>query len=297
MLRACLDSLSRLTPPPGVDVVAIVVDNEPKPNNLEIVANARPGSPIDIHYVHHPDPGIPQARNACLKTSYVLLADWIAFIDDDEIAATDWISSLYASALKHKADVVTGPVKHCYPPDAAPWRRRSQYGDAGKYDGQELPTASTNNVLIRRRSIPKGHMFSRELRFVGGEDTLFFHQMHKAGAKIVWSVGGRVFEGVPWDRVTIAGHMRRSYRKGFCSVMTMRTRVAYGRAPRIAWLSVRRMLAGVAKVLASPAFILFGTNASMKTLLSGLRNLSEGAGVAVCLIGGSNSYYKKVSGG
>ena len=54
--------------------------------------------------------GIPAARNAALEAAKSISPDWIAFIDDDEVAPRDWIARLHAVAVHYGADVTSGWV-------------------------------------------------------------------------------------------------------------------------------------------------------------------------------------------
>jgi succinoglycan biosynthesis protein ExoM len=51
------------------------------------------------------------ARNACLDNAD---SNWLACIDDDEVASINWLSNLYKKAQQEKVAVVCGPVKAIY---------------------------------------------------------------------------------------------------------------------------------------------------------------------------------------
>src|SRR3990172_5132121 len=94
MLRDCLDSLTQQLIPSNISAAIVVVDNEPVPAAGTIVDEFVNISPIPLYYVHEPRRGIACARNAVLDTATSMCADWIAFIDDDEIAEQDWLANL-----------------------------------------------------------------------------------------------------------------------------------------------------------------------------------------------------------
>ncbi len=73
-------------------------------------------------YRHQPQRGIPQARNAALDAARELGATHVAFIDDDETAAPDWLAALWAAMVESGADAVLGCTRYIYPADASPWR-------------------------------------------------------------------------------------------------------------------------------------------------------------------------------
>ena len=86
MLHRCLDSLLRQRVSDGsLDLHLLIVDNSAHGGVRETVRQYGDGS-LPIAYVHEPRAGIPVARNAALSALEHISPDWIAFIDDDEIA-------------------------------------------------------------------------------------------------------------------------------------------------------------------------------------------------------------------
>jgi succinoglycan biosynthesis protein ExoM len=316
MLSACLDSLTRQIAPDGEKVELAVIDNEPEPNNRDIVLWTAEKCPFPIHYVHEPQRGIPQARNAALDKALALGADWIAFIDDDETAGPDWISSLYDAACAHgraeegpesadsalarpkPADVVVGPVRYIYPEEAEAWRMRSQYGDwERKREGQELPRAAANNVIFSTRLVrEKGLRFARELQFAGSEDTLFFRQLHRAGARIVWSFRPVVYETVTWERITFKGHVRKAYRRGVATVASGKLFGGRFIVGIYLFRAVKRGIMGAGKLLAAPLALILGPDRAMHMAMSGSRNLAEAAGILAGLRQHQFNYYENIAG-
>src|SRR5579883_1155797 len=94
-LRRLLSELQEQTfhgEPPAVDVV--VVDND-EARSAQAVCRDSPLA--RLHYVHEPRRGIPQARNRAIKTARELGCGLIAFIDDDELPANDWLDQLLSA--------------------------------------------------------------------------------------------------------------------------------------------------------------------------------------------------------
>jgi succinoglycan biosynthesis protein ExoM len=299
MLRACLDSLIRQTPPTGRPVEVAVVDNEPEPNNRDIVFRAAETCPFPVHYVHEPNRGVPQARNAALDKALALGAEWIAFIDDDETAEAGWISALYDAACAYGGvDVVVGPVRYIYPEETEGWRMRSQYGDQQKKrEGQELPQAAANNVIFRTRLVrEKGLRFAGELQFAGSEDTLFFRQLRQAGARIVWSFKPVVYETVTEERITFKGHVRKAFRRGVATVASGKLCEGKFSNRRYVFRAMKRGAMGVGKLAIAPLALIFGPNRAMHIVMSGSRNLAEGAGIVAGLRDLRYDYYDRTTG-
>src|SRR5262245_18908423 len=97
MLTACLSSIARQRLPERCpepwQLHLVVVDNEPEPNNQQLVEEFAASCPFPVRYVHEPRRGIPQARNAVLD-AFEDRSDWIAFTDDDCRPDPDWIAAL-----------------------------------------------------------------------------------------------------------------------------------------------------------------------------------------------------------
>ena len=69
----------------------IVADNDDARSALPVVESAKPGLGLPVEYVHEPERNIALARNAAVAKAS---GDLVAFIDDDEFPAGDWLPSL-----------------------------------------------------------------------------------------------------------------------------------------------------------------------------------------------------------
>ena len=220
-LRHCLLSLAAQVGAPAFRV--IVADNHAEPMVAEWLAADRPDLPFDVRVLHAPASNISLARNACLEAAG---ADWIAFIDDDEVAAPDWLARLYGARLD--AEVVFGPVRALYPADAPAWLRRGDFLSKrpamrrGGYD-----TGHSANVLMRR-AVLGSLRFDPALGHCGGEDTLFFARLHDAGARLALCEHAFVDEPNDPARCTFAALLRRSRASGqaHARVLQMRGQTA-----------------------------------------------------------------------
>src|SRR5207244_1463324 len=84
----------------------IVADNDEEPSARTLIARTAAELDVPVSYVHAPARNISVARNACLQQAG---GDWLAFIDDDEIADPDWLAALLAEAERAGWDAVLGP--------------------------------------------------------------------------------------------------------------------------------------------------------------------------------------------
>jgi succinoglycan biosynthesis protein ExoM len=213
MLRACLDSLTAQVPPKGWTITLVVVENDDSPRCIDIVEEARKGAPYSVEYVNEVDIGIPMARNAAIAASRALEAEWIAFIDDDEVAEPDWLVQLCGRAGQPGVDVIQGPSRYEYPSETPDWLPRRPL--AQRKNGESLRTAATNNVMFRRVLTEEsgfGLRFDPRFRFTGGEDSDFFTRATERGGRIVWEQSAVVLEIVPQSRLRIGWQLKRAFR-------------------------------------------------------------------------------------
>lgn len=212
-LEQTLRSLAGLALPDGVSVRVIVADNDASPSARPLVDGLRPSLPFDLLYVHCPVANISIARNACLQNSD---GDFLAFIDDDEVASTEWLLLLHMIAEATGADAVLGPVRARYGADAPGWMRRGDFhSTAPVWVGDEIRTGYTCNVMLRRASpAVTGRRFNLALGKSGGEDTDYFTHLHRSGGKIAYAADAFVEEPVPPARARLSWLARRRFRMG-----------------------------------------------------------------------------------
>ncbi|MEW9617614.1 glycosyltransferase family 2 protein [Shinella sp. S4-D37] len=211
-LGETLASLAALKVPPGVTLRVIVADNDVEPSARPCAEAARKNLPMALAYVHCPAGNISLARNACLEAAD---ADFLAFIDDDETAEPQWLESLLATATGG-ADVVLGPVRAQYGPDAPGWMRRGDFHSTRPvWVSGEIRTGYTCNVLLRLAAPAiAGRRFDHALGRSGGEDTAFFTEVHAAGGRIAFAGKAWVNEPVPPARARFSWLAQRRLRMG-----------------------------------------------------------------------------------
>ena len=110
MLAACLEAVARLETPNTCRISVIVVDNDAAASARGQVEALQADFPFPLSYVTETRRGLASVRNRLLLEALAAGADWIAFLDDDEMPAPDWLSQLTRAAQDHRADVVTGPL-------------------------------------------------------------------------------------------------------------------------------------------------------------------------------------------
>jgi succinoglycan biosynthesis protein ExoM len=168
---------------------------------------------LDVAYVHAPAHNISLARNAILEN---LQGDWLAFIDDDQTAAPDWIASLVAAAEREGVDAMLGPVTAVYPPETPKWIAAGDFHSfrAVRVGGKILKGYSCN-CLIRTGIIRRARLgFDLALGRMGGEDDDFFYRLTDAGGVIGFTEAAHVYEPVPASRASMPWLLKRAFRSG-----------------------------------------------------------------------------------
>lgn len=211
-LRETLRSIAQQDLPAGMRVRVIVADNDETPSAAALVDAARAEFGLDLHYVHAPARNISIARNACLDAAR---AEFVAFVDDDEIAPPHWLAALHAGLEHLPADVVFGPVRAIYPADAPAWVIKGDFHSFGPVRRAHgaIDTGYSSNVLMRRALIGATR-FEPALGKTGGEDTFFFATLYKAGARLEFCPEAYVEEPTPLARARFDWLMKRAFRSG-----------------------------------------------------------------------------------
>jgi len=194
LLDRLLAALGRLEPagPPPLEVV--VVDDASRDDTPAVLARAA-AADSRIRTLPGPGRGIAAARNLGVEGAR---GEWIAFCDDDQLPAPDWLAQLFATANRRGARVVAGArrLRFTGPEPPLDPRLRTYLGEevwAGEerpLRGWELP--NTGNVLLRRELFADQGLFAPDL-VEGGEDTDFFRRLHLAGEPM-WTAPAAVVE-------------------------------------------------------------------------------------------------------
>jgi len=194
------------------EVRVIIADNDETPSAKALVDELAAELQIPVHYVHAPAANICIARNACLDAAD---ADFVAFVDDDEVVTPGWLLALYDKAQATGAAAVLGPVRAIYRDDAPGWMRNGDFHSTLPVfvDGA-IRTGYTCNVLIRWTERFRGLRFNLALGKTGGEDTDFFYRLTGRGGTIDYAPEAVVEEPVPAERATMAWLVQRRLRFG-----------------------------------------------------------------------------------
>lgn len=185
LLRRALESLSQLASNPTFQTEVVVIDNGSTDDTRNVAASfSTPHLPV--RWFFEEKAGLPFARNRAVEEAR---GDWIAFFDDDQLAAPNWLNRLFDTAQAEKLLCVGGSrslrIETAEPPPALPVYSRMLLGEIAldhphDYHSQHLPC--TGNVLIARSVFDKVGRFDESV-LDGGEDTDFFNRMLDAGIR------------------------------------------------------------------------------------------------------------------
>src|SRR5688572_6221434 len=84
----------------------VVSDNDAAQSAKELVLQFSASSPLKVVYCAESEQNIALARNAALANAN---GEYIAFIDDDEYPARDWLLTLLKTCDKYGAEGALGP--------------------------------------------------------------------------------------------------------------------------------------------------------------------------------------------
>ena len=202
----------------GVDLKAlelVIVDNDQVPSAQGLVTLLADKAPFPVIYVHEPEPGVANARNAALAHA---CGGLIAFLDDDEEAPQGWLAALLDAQARFDADVVFGPVRARAPDDVVehrPYLERFFSREGPAEAGLIEHCYGCGDSLVRRSAMPDPvSPFPVERNQTGGEDDALFGQMKAAGARFAWAPDAWVWEDPVPERLTLSYAIPRAFAYG-----------------------------------------------------------------------------------
>ena len=192
----------------------VVVDNDSAHSAQEVVTTFASVSLLRVTYCVEPQQNIALARNRAVRNAQ---SDFIAFIDDDEFPADDWLSLLLETQKKFDVEGVLGPVQPHFESDPPAWVRKGRFFDRPRHEtGYKIhwELARTGNVLFRRNILEGVETPFRSMFDTAGEDVDFFRRMMEKGCSFVWCNEAVVREFVPASRCNRSYLLKRALLRG-----------------------------------------------------------------------------------
>jgi len=282
-LKDCLNSLANLALPDSRSVELMLVDNNPKPQ-AESTLNSIQFS-IQVHYFHEKNRGIVHARNRILLESLSLNADYLGFLDDDEMAEENWLTQAVQSLSGH-ISIVTGPCEFQFD-QPTNWLPHSRIFSPKNHDTAEYAgTSSTRNVFFDMKIVKKHTLrFEEKLNWLGGSDTFFFIQARALGYRTYWDNRMLVSEQIPKSRANLKWVLKRNLRLGGGRIHRERLL-----KPKILVISQQFFVAlGIVLIGLAETLFLFWQG---HHLIRGIEKITHGVGMFYALLGFDYQEYK-----
>jgi glycosyltransferase involved in cell wall biosynthesis len=256
-LRRLLASLAEQRGVEEHEIEVFVADNDAIAREASAVCNEKRPQfrwPLSCEVVE--ERGISTARNAILAQARACGADFIAMLDDDEVATPDWLRALLDMQQRTSADVVGGPVKYHLDSTVGPLVRQcDEFIERENRPGIIPLLDSTENLLLSCAALARcgWPQFDSAFGLTGGGDKEFFVRAKRAGMQFAWAPDALGSERVPATRANAAWLVRRAYRVGNSDLRI--TRIHGGRAGTLASIGKAAAIL-VSAPLASPLLLL-----------------------------------------
>ncbi len=290
-LARLLEGLAALTfedDPPDLSVV--IVDNDPERGARATCEAAAKEFRCPLKYVMEPKRGIAYARNTALD--HAGDAEWLAFIDDDEVPEPGWLAALIRTQKEYDADVVCGPVVPYFPQQPPGYVIAGGFFEPQRFqNGRQRPYAFTNNVLFRGAILTEmGLRFDERWALMGCKDRHFFQRIAMAGHKIIWTNDAVVTEWIPATRANAKWLVKRWYRVGNTSSF-----VELDLRPKWKMLPIQLAKSAVWALIGAGVLSL-GLFAGVHVRIKGRRAFAYAAGLFTGLLGIPYEEYREVHG-
>ncbi|ASC71570.1 EAL domain-containing protein/glycosyl transferase [Halomicronema hongdechloris C2206] len=208
----------------------IVVDNN-STDNTRSVAKDEFGGINNIRYLFEPVMGLSQARNTGWQNSR---GDFIAFLDDDAIAAPQWleiIAQVFASVTPMPG-CVGGKVKPLWESPRPSWLSDSLLSCLSLIDYADYPTFLEDGFVVgANMAFPKkvlqeldgfSTMLGRKGKsLLSNEEILLRNQLKSAGYKIFYHPEASVIHQIPASRLEQSWFLKRYYFQGVSDAYMM----------------------------------------------------------------------------
>lgn len=198
----------------------LIVDNDPGASARAAAERLRSSLPaaITLDYVHEPNAGVANARNAAVEAVRTRL---VAFLDDDQTAESGWLAALMNCHSRFPAAVTFGPVRAVLPvPGSAHHAYLSEFFSRPEQSatGYIRKSFGCGNSLVDLSALPPARpVFDASTNETGGEDDILFNRIRVSGGCFAWAADAVTLEHVPASRAQLRYTLRRA--------------IAYGQGP------------------------------------------------------------------
>ncbi|MDR1255685.1 MAG: glycosyltransferase family 2 protein [Puniceicoccales bacterium] len=286
LLDGALESASRLELPPNVEVEFILVDNDPNGGAKPTFDYYADIFPFKSHYFIEPNQGLVYVRNRVLDEAIKLGATEIAFFDDDEIVASNWLRAYWEVYSKTFTSGCGGSVYRLLPLNHDPILEKFWGGSFSLYEDGENCLFLTHNCFFSADIVKPdglGLRFDPFFNQIGGEDAKFVLEAASHGLIFNFVKEAIVIERFPEKRATFSYLLKRHFDGGGLIPLAMR------RLGRFHIRGcVRSIFCCLLRTVLIPVSLCFGRFQFWKNLVL----LSAALGEVLTTFGYSHKYYK-----
>ena len=257
-LRRTLKSLNAQDTGSLFSYSVVVVDNDALGSARGTVSEFTSLGGHPVTFVVEPQKNIASARNTAVSHAS---GDYIAFVDDDEYAAQDWLLRLFQTCKAANVDGVLGPVKSYFDSPPPAWVTKGAFFERPSHrTGMVLNWSQTRtgNVLFSRGILPENEAPFRVELGVAGSDMDFFRRLMERGRVFTWCEEGAVFEVVPPSRSRLSYLLKRALMRG-----SKFHKHPVGRMKN----AIKSLIAVPAYIIALPFVALLGAHVFVKYLI------------------------------
>lgn len=214
-LLAAIDSQQK---PLDCELTVTISDNDSKGSSEAVVNQTRNEVKYSIRYSVEPRKGISQNRNNAVSM-VDKDADFILFVDDDEVPAENWLNTLLCTQRRTDADVVSGFSLPRFVSPPSSWILKGNfflrplYTKLKNEDLLSPRNVMTNTLLVRYSALSKlDGPFDEQYGLTGGEDNDLGRRLHANQCRMVWATEAIVWEWIPQNRATLNWILKRAFR-------------------------------------------------------------------------------------
>lgn len=171
------------------DIRLVLVNDGSRDGSLTAIEKEIAEGGINAIVINKPNGGVSSARNAGIDASD---AEYITFVDVDDLISQDYVFALKKAVAEHEFDVFVFPLKRVYATDAVAERNGAvEFEYVSKNDELNAFLANPTNLGVCNILLRREFSFSNSLRFAEGfkyyEDYHFLFKAFALADKLIRS--------------------------------------------------------------------------------------------------------------
>jgi glycosyltransferase involved in cell wall biosynthesis len=235
----------------------MVVDNHPDGRARAVCERLSSLLPVGLDFFEERQRGASFARNRAVREALNRNADFVAFLDDDDLPQPDWLLHLVKKQQQTQADIVGSVFPPAINPDWPNWLKKSPLFDEPKRKVRTKYGVPSNfgigSTLLRREIIERlqsqGPVFTSDFGMIGCEDADFFARAKKCGATFSLAEKAIVNRSYEEQRLTRMGLLRDAFRIGNCIRQLMEKYSLPAEVSRRKWKAYKRLCLGFSSLI------------------------------------------------